>query len=154
MRFLALVLVLPTLPALLAGLSVTGSQTVSFSSGAPAADTTEVGSEEALPVSPMASQLEINGMVVDETRSKHGRDFYDLFYTSWSEPEESYAYTIRIEEKPGRGRGTVIVVRVNDEIVYQSQLQPRYEVVEQAALQAVERTYRIMQRYDLRRRIF
>jgi hypothetical protein len=151
MRFLALVIVLPIL---LAGLSVTGSQTVSFFSVAPPADTTEVDPEEALPAPSMPNRLEINGMVVDETRSKHGRDFYDLFYTSWSEPEESYAYTIRIEEKPGRGRGTIIIVRVNDEIVYQSQLQPRYEVVEQTALQAVEQTYRIMQRYDLSRRIF
>lgn len=93
-------------------------------------------------------------MIVDETRSRHGRDFYDLFYTLWSPPEDVYAHTIRIQERPGRGRGSVIVVRVNDEIVYQSQVQPRYSVVEQAAARAVQQTHQLMRRYDMSWRIF
>ncbi len=99
-------------------------------------------------------QLAIDGMVIDETLTKHGRDFYDVFYTEWSAPEEAYNYTIRIKEQPGRGRRTIIAVHVNDQIVYQSQLSPGYNAVRQAAAQATQRTHQVMQRYDLSRKIY
>lgn len=100
------------------------------------------------------TRLELDGLVVDETRSRHGRDFYDLFYSGWDPPDGAINYTVRVQEQPGRGMGTIISVQVNDSVVYRTQLQPRYEVVEQAAQQAVAQTQRIMQEYDVSRTIF
>lgn len=30
--------------------------------------------------------MEVDGLIMDETITKVGRDFYDLFYSSWSTP--------------------------------------------------------------------
>ena len=43
--------------------------------------------------------MEINGLVMDETISKLGRDFYDLFFTKW-DIETDVDYLLKIVEKP------------------------------------------------------
>ncbi len=93
-------------------------------------------------------------MVIDETRSTHGRDFYDMFYNKFDAPDGAMNYTIYVREQPGRGQGSVVEVRVNDEIAFRTQLQPRYEVIEQAAEQAVSFTQRFMQHTDVSRAIY
>jgi len=65
-----------------------------------------------VPVSPnkpvvknYADNLEIDGLIIDETRSKIGRDFYDMFYHRWIAPNAASNYSILIKELPSRGRG-------------------------------------------------
>ena len=99
------------------------------------------------------AQLSLD-MVIDETRSTQGRDFYNIFYHNWQAPEGAMNYTVYVREQPGRGQGSVVEVRVNDEIAFRSQLQPRYDVVEQTAQQAVQYTQQFMQRVDVSRRIY
>lgn len=86
----------------------------------------------------------INGLVVDETRTTIGRDFYDVFYDAWLAPENSINYTIAIEEQPVPGRGTRLIVRLNGEIAFDTRLLPRYEQIQQAALAAVGYTRRAL----------
>ncbi|NBC00301.1 MAG: hypothetical protein GVY15_05515 [Bacteroidetes bacterium] len=93
-------------------------------------------------------------MVIDETRSTQGRDFYNIFYRNWQAPEGAMNYTVYVREQPGRGRGSVVEVRVNDEIAFRAQLQPRYDVIEQTAHQAVRYTQQFMQRVDVSRQIY
>jgi hypothetical protein len=102
---------------------------------------------------PEPAQLSLD-MVIDETRSTQGRDFYNIFYRNWQAPEGAMNYTVYVREQPGRGRGSVVEVRVNDEIAFRSQLQPRYDVIEQTAHQAVRYTQQFMQRVDVSRRIY
>jgi curli production assembly/transport component CsgE len=83
----------------------------------------------------------ISGMVIDETRSKIGRDFYDLFYQNWTAPEEVSGFTITITEQPAPGLGTIISVKANDTETFKYRLQPRYDFIQQAALYAVRLTY-------------
>jgi hypothetical protein len=89
-------------------------------------------------------RLEIDGMVVDETQTKVGRDFYDVFFENWESPEGAFNYTVVVQELPTPGIGTRVLVRVNDEVAFQAQLQPRYEVVEATARQAVYYAYRLL----------
>ena len=102
---------------------------------------------------PEPAQLSLD-MVIDETRSTQGRDFYNIFYRNWQAPEGAMNYTVYVREQPGRGRGSVVEVRVNDEIAFRSQLQPRYDVIEQTAHQAVRYTQQFMQRVDVSRQIY
>jgi len=85
--------------------------------------------------------LEIDGMVIDETRSKVGRDFYDLFYQSWQAPQEVSRFTITISEQPAPGLGTIVTVRANETETFRHRLQPRYEVIQEAARFAVRITH-------------
>jgi len=86
-------------------------------------------------------RMEVDGMVLDETISKIGRDFYSVFYQYWEAPEKAYNYTISISEQPSPSLGTIVTVEVNDTPVYRSRLQPRYEIIEQASKQAVRNTH-------------
>jgi hypothetical protein len=85
--------------------------------------------------------LEIDGLVVDETQTKVGRDFYEIFFSRWQAPESARNYTVKIEEHPIPNLGTRIAVKVNDELVFQAHLQPRYDIIEATAQQAIYYTY-------------
>ncbi|WP_019948364.1 CsgE family curli-type amyloid fiber assembly protein [Hymenobacter aerophilus] len=81
--------------------------------------------------------FEIDGLVVDETISKLGRDFYSLFYTSFEAPAGSGDYVVTITEKPARGTSILITVAVNDIDLLEMPLQPNEEYIEAAASEAV-----------------
>lgn len=88
-----------------------------------------------------ADDIEIEGLVIDETRSKLAHDFYELFYNSWTSVEDDLKvnYSITIREQPVRvGIGTRISVELDGEELSQLNLQPRAEVVEALAIQLVE----------------
>lgn len=85
--------------------------------------------------------VEIDGMVHDETRSKVGRDFYDIFYSNWRPPEDASNYSIRITEQPAPNLGTIVAVEVNNTETFRTRLQPRYDLIQEASEFAVRRTY-------------
>lgn len=113
-----------------------------------AADHEAQSSEQATPSSAF------DGIVVDETRSPNGRSFYDVFYSEWDPPETEATYTVTVREQPGRGRGTVVMVEVNNQTTFSSRLQPRYEEVREAAEQAVQHTYQFLQHGDVSQAIY
>jgi len=90
-------------------------------------------------------RLEIDGLVVDQTLTKLGRDFYDAFYRAWSPPAGAFNFTITVQEQPLPNVGTSVTLLVNDEVTYQARLQPREEVILGAAQQAVALAFRRLQ---------
>lgn len=94
------------------------------------------------------AELEIDGLLFDETKTKSGRDFYDYFYTAWTPPEGLQNYSIFITEKPYRLTTTLIEIRINETPVFQSFLQPRSDVIEQLAVDAVARTQMYLANYE------
>jgi hypothetical protein len=81
--------------------------------------------------------LEIDGLVVDETQTKLGRDFYDVFFSRWEAPPNAVNFTVTIREQILPNRGTRIVVEINDDVAFQAYLQPRYDAIEEAAWRGV-----------------
>ncbi len=86
--------------------------------------------------------MEIDGLIISETLTKIGVDFYELFYQRWSSPPAASGYEVRIEELPAPGFGTLVVVKVNETTVFQRVLQPRYDQLEASAELAVALTQR------------
>ncbi|WP_299702167.1 CsgE family curli-type amyloid fiber assembly protein [uncultured Pontibacter sp.] len=84
-----------------------------------------------------SADLEVDGLIVDETITKIGRDFYDLFNRQWETPPNVKNYTILIQERPTRGNGAYVLIVVNDEPVFEYILQPRYDMVEEVSTYAV-----------------
>jgi curli production assembly/transport component CsgE len=84
------------------------------------------------------SELEIEGLILDETRSKLAHDFYELFYNSWVPPEKVLeSYLIVFRELPTRtGLGARVSVEVNDQELSQLNLHPKNW--EELALQLAE----------------
>lgn len=89
--------------------------------------------------------LELEGLILDETRTKMGRDFYDLFYQNWEPPKNAPNVTITISEQPSMGLGTQVSIKIDYEQVYNARLQPRYEYIEAVSKQAVAHCQSIIQ---------
>jgi len=86
-------------------------------------------------------RMEVDGMILDETITKMGRDFYNIFYQYWQQPPEAYNFTIKISEQPAPTLGTMVSVNVNDTRTFHARLQPRYDFIEEASKQAVRISY-------------
>lgn len=96
-----------------------------------------------------ASDIELENMIIDETMTKIGKDFYDYFYINWTEPYGISQYQITISERILPGIGSQIFVMVNDLICYQSFVKPRDEEIEQAAKSAILSATRILLNYEI-----
>lgn len=79
---------------------------------------------------------EIASLVLDQTITKPGHDFYDLFYNTWEAPAGIEEFTITIGEKPGRVNSTLVTLRVNEEDLLEMPLQPNPELIEEAVADA------------------
>ncbi|KAA9327176.1 hypothetical protein F0P96_18235 [Hymenobacter busanensis] len=95
---------------------------------------------------------EIEGLVVDQTITKVGHDFYDVFYTRWEAPPGASDFTVIIHEKPARGTATLVSVEVNDSEIMELPLQPKFDVVEAAAQDAVASVQEYLANYEAIRR--
>ena len=84
------------------------------------------------------ADLEMNGLVIDETITKIGRDFYELFYAHWEAPLSRVDYTLFIKEQPQPGRGTRITLLFNDTELMTQMIQPRPELLLAVASRAIQ----------------
>lgn len=100
-------------------------------------------------------------LILDNTRTKTGRDFYELFYREFNEaiadtaaasrimagldPED---FVIMIEEIPAVNQGTVVTISINDQLIFQQFLQPRIDVVTSAAIFARESAVSYFESYQ------
>ena len=84
-----------------------------------------------------SSLTEINGLVVDESITKVGRDFYEVFYSKWEAPKSQVSYTIFIKELPQMGQGSLVSVYMDETELFSQPVQPRYDVIEAVAEYAV-----------------
>jgi len=81
--------------------------------------------------------IEIDGLIIDQTRTKTGRDFYYNFYKNWTAPKGAKGFTITVKELPARGRLAQIVVQVDDYILFKRFLMPRNDIIEILAGQSI-----------------
>lgn len=82
--------------------------------------------------------LEVDGLVVDQTVSKIGRDFYEIFYSYWDPPVSANNYTVTIKELPPRMNRVSVSVIINDDEVFSSFLSPRADIIEAYAMYAIQ----------------
>ncbi len=93
--------------------------------------------------------LEIEGLVVDATQTKIGRDFYDIFYNNWAPDENLPKLSIVISEKPLPRLGTQIAVTIDDQELFKQFVQPRYDVIEGNAEYAIQIALQYLENYDV-----
>jgi curli production assembly/transport component CsgE len=83
-------------------------------------------------------EADAEGFVLDQTLTKPGRDFYELFYNTFQSTPGFRDYTIVLSERPIRGTSTLISMNVNDTDLFEIPLPTRTEQIEEAVLAAVE----------------
>jgi hypothetical protein len=83
------------------------------------------------------------GLTIDETFTKPGHDFYQIFYQQW-QPTMDEQLTIRIHEQPTFARAGYISLWVDQDLIYRGHLTPRYEDIEVNVKQAIEQLHQYL----------
>lgn len=79
-------------------------------------------------------EIEIKGLVVENVKTKIGKDFYDIFYQKYNRSGAKYSFVIHINEKPFiGGRGALISIEVDDKKIFEFQARPDEEMLQKAA---------------------
>lgn len=84
-------------------------------------------------------ELIIHGLVIDETKTKFGSEFYDDFFSIYNQLPDKYPFIITISELPYRGQTSIISVRVDQDKIYEFFSNPDQEYLEQQAINALRR---------------
>lgn len=88
----------------------------------------------------------LKGMVIEDTKTKAGNDFYDLFYSSYLARNINGEKIVQIEEKLAIANNTQIKVVIEDDIVMQFIVNPRSQYLNAMAERAVNRVNMYFQR--------
>ena len=77
----------------------------------------------------LESGLEIGGMLINETITRFGHELYDVFKSAWRPLTKGVNYNIVIHEMFDQFRGSLISVKLNDNIIYQGIMSPNSESI-------------------------
>lgn len=94
------------------------------------------------------------GFVMNETFSVVGNDFYTAFYGAWSEPNETFLYTVRVREEPAPQFGARLSVEISDTVIYRTFLRPNPQKIQKAARQAAQRAQVYLKKYYEPREVY
>jgi len=87
------------------------------------------------------SEIEITGLVIEDVKTKLGKDFYDYFYQKYTTSGSKYPFIVNITEKPSIGRGSKISIDVDDRVIFEFMTRPDDEYIQAAANQALRYIY-------------
>lgn len=68
--------------------------------------------------------FELKGLTIDDTKTKVGKDFYDLFYLQYSQISDKSSGAITISELPLRGTSGQISIQIDDKVIYSFMTNP------------------------------
>ena len=88
----------------------------------------------------------LGGLVIENTITKAGRDFYRYFYSDYFNRGIKTQTNISIDEVPGRGRTTMVSILVADKVVWRFFSQPRKDFLKKMAAIAMQRSIMQLQR--------
>ncbi|QKG53944.1 CsgE family curli-type amyloid fiber assembly protein [Hymenobacter sp. BRD67] len=90
-------------------------------------------------------EAESEGFVLDQTLTKQGRDFYELFFGTMQENTGLGDYTIVVTERPLRGNSSLVAITVNDTELLEMPLPTRAEQQQEAVAAAVDAAREFLQ---------
>ena len=100
----------------------------------------EIAAEEGL-------MEEITGLIIEQTMTKIGYDFYEYFFMMWEAPPEAAGkeFNIYIHERASPAWGSWVDVSINNTVVWSGVLRPRSVEIEDAVTQAIAATRQYFQ---------
>ena len=85
------------------------------------------------------ASLQQGMIIVNNTRTRVGAEFYDYFFSKWEDPSGAEQLIVEINEEPFRARTTRLKITINDEVVVNTYLRPKSDYLENLSEQAIER---------------
>ncbi|MBU2028277.1 curli production assembly/transport protein CsgE [Patescibacteria group bacterium] len=83
-----------------------------------------------------SKDVEIDGLIMDQTKSKLGHDFANNFTLSWE--TAATGYNIVIDEQADFRAGSWVSLEVNGSLVFKALLKPNPEEIEALVKEAIE----------------
>lgn len=68
---------------------------------------------------PAIAEIELHGLLLNQTRTFAGQAFYKAFVDSWLTLDPDNTYSLVITERPSARNGSQITVKYADQVVYQ-----------------------------------
>ena len=94
------------------------------------------------------------GLILDETISKSGSDFFELFYLHWGQPEVDENINIRIEEEPSFFRTNFVLIWLDDELIIREKIPPKYDAVEELVIHSIKQVnYRLLDKLFIKKQL-
>ncbi|MBJ6749915.1 CsgE family curli-type amyloid fiber assembly protein [Geomonas anaerohicana] len=90
---------------------------------------------QALPLSAQTADIEIDGLIINQTKSKPGQDFVCVFSSLWE--TGATGYNIVMDEQYDVRAGSWLTIEINGELVYKTLLKPNAAETENLASEAV-----------------
>jgi len=80
-----------------------------------------------------ADGIILRGIVIDETRTKSGRDFYNMFYSLYSGKKINGERIVTIREVLVMANTTAISVKVGDDVIHRFISKPQNDYIKSAS---------------------
>lgn len=94
-----------------------------------------------------SKELTFTGLILDKTKTKIGRDFYEAFVNLWEFPLGTENLNIVIEEQTDPRFGIQIFIYIENNLIYYSILKPRLEDIDAKADEAVQIVFNYFMNY-------
>jgi curli production assembly/transport component CsgE len=88
---------------------------------------------------PTDSPIEIDGLILNQTKTRTGHEFYRQFSALWEPPSDASEFNIIIIENATPQWGSIIQIKVNEAVVFQNISKPNDAAIKDLAGKAVER---------------
>ncbi len=82
--------------------------------------------------------MEIVGLILNQTRTRFGQDFYREFSMHWVSPQEAGNYNILIKELPDPRWGSFIWIYVDNAAIFKTVIGRRPEEIETAVQKGIQ----------------
>jgi curli production assembly/transport component CsgE len=113
---------------------------ISLAHAAPEVEIKPAAPTPAAPVRKVLQEL-YGGVVVNQTVTVAGQDFYQYFVALWRDKEKSEKYVVSIHERPSARWGTQVWVEYAQKRVFQSALPTARANIQAVSAQAVDVAY-------------
>ncbi|MBB1140448.1 CsgE family curli-type amyloid fiber assembly protein [Myroides sp. WP-1] len=87
-------------------------------------------------------QINFKGIVVDETKTKAGRDFYQLYYSNYLSSNINSEHIITITETITLGNNTKITLKTNQALIFEFFVRTQYDYLKSMSNTALTLTLR------------
>lgn len=86
------------------------------------------------------AELEITGIVSDDTKTKVGKDFYDIYFSKYNSEAIKGIQIVQIEEQLNIGRTTILKITIDNKLISEFIANPNEEFLSQKAEEAIQIT--------------
>jgi len=90
----------------------------------------------------------LRGIVVEDTKTKPGRDFFNAYSAQYINKQINGEKVVTIEEVLALGTNTKIQLKVENEIIFQFFVNPRADYIDSMVDYAIQRTQRYFQQLE------